>query len=539
MNAMATAREIVAALISGGVRDVVLAPGSRSAPLAYAIAQAEAAGRVRVLVRVDERAAAFSALGVALATGHPVAIVTTSGTAVANLYPALAEADAAAVPLLALTADRPRELWRTGANQTTNQVAMFDNVARACLHLDADATDASAIVAEALAAARGLSSPAPGPVQLNVSFRPPLTPETGDEPAPLPEADWQAPPAPAGADIAEVLADLEAPVVVAGDKADHIAGLAKAITATATPVFAEPSSNLRDLPSALTSYVALLAESPLAAEISDVVIAGHPTLTRPVTELISRRDPAPIVLAAHDRYTDLTGGAARVVRVAAGEPGARGELPQLPESPWLTAWLAADRAVAARPTTPLERAALTVWQDSARQGLDLLVGSSSTIRALDRFAPAREQHAGLRVWANRGLAGIDGTIATGWGLALGSGRPVRIVCGDLTFFHDASALLRGTLEAGVDLQVIVLNDAGGSIFAGLEHGELAATSEAGARRFARYFATEQTGSIGGLAAAYGAGFTRCREEGLAPLLAAGVSGLTVIEVEVSANLQDR
>ena len=143
------------------------------------------------------------------------------------------------------------------------------------------------------------------------------------------------------------------------------------------------------------------------------------------------------------------------------------------------------------------------------------------------------------MWANRGLAGIDGTIATGWGLALGSGRPVRIVCGDLTFFHDASALLRGRLEAGVDLQVIVLNDAGGSIFAGLEHGELAATGEAGARRFARYFATEQTGSIGDLAAAYGAGFTRCREEGLAPLLAAGVSGLTVIEVEVSANLQDR
>ncbi|OKL53952.1 2-succinyl-5-enolpyruvyl-6-hydroxy-3-cyclohexene-1-carboxylic-acid synthase [Bowdeniella nasicola] len=551
-DATTTARRIVARLIAGGVRDVVLAPGSRSAPLAYAIADAEAAGDLRVLIRLDERAVAFSALGLALATDTPVAIVTTSGTAVANLYPALAEADADAVPLIALTADRPAELWGTGANQTTNQLALFANVARHCGHLCADEPDVEAEVDAALSAARGLTSVAPGPVQLNVSFRPPLTPDaarlddTTDAPA-GPKA--VASPQPAdlapradSAPITDLLRALDRPLVVAGDKADQVAGIRAALTALGAPIAAEPSSNLRDLPSAIGRIPELLG-TPLAEQIGAVIIAGHPTLTRPATSLISRTDIPVVVLAPHGKPTDLTGGTARILSVArTAADDSRAEPP--PVSAWLRSWHDAEAALPEPAPTALQAAALAVWRACATAGLDLLIGSSSTIRALDALVLTGQRSPGFRTWANRGLAGIDGTIATGWGLARGLARPVRIVLGDLTYLHDVSALLRGAAEADVDLQVIVLDDRGGSIFDGLEHGTLAATSPAAHDRFTRYFLTPQAADITAIAAGFGAtthslAVTPDDDRALAELLAAPVRGRSVVHVDVSAKSQVR
>lgn len=170
---MDVARRVISTLRAGGVRQVVLAPGSRSAPLAYALAEAE----LEILVRIDERAAGFTALGLALSSGLPTAVLTTSGTAVGNLLPAVMEANHAGVPLLVLSADRPEELRGTGANQTTDQVDLFGPHVRFAADIPAD-TDPQTAVQTGLDAARGLLDGVPrGPVQLNLAFREPLTPQ--------------------------------------------------------------------------------------------------------------------------------------------------------------------------------------------------------------------------------------------------------------------------------------------------------------------------------------------------------------------------
>ncbi|MDO5701335.1 MAG: 2-succinyl-5-enolpyruvyl-6-hydroxy-3-cyclohexene-1-carboxylic-acid synthase [Bowdeniella nasicola] len=538
-EAMRIARSVIADLVAAGLRDVVLCPGSRSAPLAYAVAEAEQRGEVRVLVRLDERAAAFSALGMALASRRPAAIVTTSGTAVANLYPALAEADAACVPVLALTGDRPPELWGTGANQTTHQSGMFTNVVRYGADIGetgelSDVPDLRDATQAAWAHASGVSGPAPGPAHLNICLAPPLTdPLDVHGSAGVGELDGarksdgvhgsagvgefdgaRAAASDENADaIVARLAKLERAVVVAGDKADGVPGIRAALTRLDLPVLAEPSSNLRDLPTALTNPTAALGA--LEDRIGSVVVVGHPTLTRPVTRLVSRTDVEQIVLATNERHLKLAANR-EVVRLAA-EPGQNGGVGAGVSGPtgppaataarlagddekrhaWLDAWRRADQR---HEPNVFDAAALAVWEESV--GAELVVGASSTIRALDRVAPGGAP--GPRVWANRGLAGIDGTIATAWGIARSLRRPVRAVLGDLTFLHDASALLRGRLEEGVDLQIVILDDAGGSIFGMLEHGQIAALGEAEGRRFDRYFRTAQDADYASLAATYGA-----------------------------------
>ena len=176
---MDVARKLVTTLQAAGVRDVVICPGSRSAPLAYALAEAEAAGTLRLHVRIDERVAGFTALGLSLAGGAPVPVVTTSGTAVGELLPAVMEANHVGAQLLVLSADRPTELHGTGANQATNQVDLFGVHVRASVDIEAG-SDPAVPVAKALKAARGSATAAPGPVQINVAFRDPLVPSDED-----------------------------------------------------------------------------------------------------------------------------------------------------------------------------------------------------------------------------------------------------------------------------------------------------------------------------------------------------------------------
>lgn len=513
MSSTELARALVAALAASGVRDVVLSPGSRSAPLAYAVADAETAGWLRAHVRVDERSAGFYALGLAKAAalrGSPraVAVVTTSGTAVANLHPAVLEASHTGVPLLVVSADRPHEWRRTGANQTTWQPGLFATAVRAEHDLPAR-SDPAAVrgqVARLVAAALGTLSRDPGPAHLNVGFADPLTPggkwHPGTIPAPL-VVDPAPPPVPVH------LPAGRRTLIVAGDGAGP--GAHHVATEAGWPLLAEPSSGARR-PGAIVHYLTLLAAG-LAERVQRVVVFGHPTLSRPVSRLLARADVEVVVVSPTARWTDVAGTASRIVAAV------RGSEPTVADLAWLGSWRQADAEAAARHvTTPIQRAALALW---ATQGW-LLLGSSNTVRAFDAVAPGAARS--TQVVANRGLAGIDGLVSTAHGLAAGLGEPVRVVLGDLSHVHDLGGLVSGDAEPDVDLQVVVLDDHGGGIFASLEH------VGAEPALFERFFATPQSVDAVAAARAVGAAGESVDLAGLADALALPVRGRSLLRV---------
>lgn len=531
MSSTAMARELVLQLAAHGVRDVVLAPGSRSAPLAYALADAEGLGFVRAHVRVDERTAGFFALGLARAwalRGEPrvVAVVTTSGTAVANLHPAVLEASHSGLPLLVISADRPHEWHRTGANQTTIQTGIFADAPRAVAELPARANPAAARgqVARLVAAALGTLTHDPGPVHLNVSFAEPLVPDgpwdpgaLGELPAPIRVAAAAPRHSGSEATTARVLAIDSLPsgprtLAVAGDGAGPDA--ARLAGQAGWPLLAEPSSGAR-LDGAIVHYLHHLANG-LADEVERVVLFGHPTLSRPVSALLARRDVEVVVVSPTARWTDVAGVASLVTpTVAVTEPEAS-------DRAWLRRWQDADAdASVTFDPSPIQRAALALWATDDW----LLLGSSNTVRAFDIAVPGAER--GTKVVANRGLAGIDGLVSTAHGLATGLGEPVRVVLGDLSFAHDIGGLLRGEAEPEVDLQVVVLNDHGGGIFGSLEHA--AAEPE----MFRRYFSTPQVLDIAAAAQGAGATASRIGVDGLAAALTAPIKGRSVIDVDIT------
>ena len=545
--AMADARSLVAALLAEGVREVVLCPGSRSAPLAEALADAADAGHLRLRVVLDERSAGFIALGAARAhalNGHSrcAAVVTTSGTAVSNLHPAVSEADAAGIPLLVISADRPHELVGTGASQTTEQTGLFSPALRLGVDLPADlaadlggcAADAAIAgqVRRAVAAATGTLSRDPGPVQINARFRPPLTAQDAAEgavpAAPVPPSPPMVPAARAAVLAGAPEASAGQPagrgsstqgrgIVVAGDTAHPAVGsLARSLAEHLDwPLLAEPTSQARSGPQALSRYAELLgtpAGRVLAEQAEHLLVLGHPSLSRSITALLGRDDLDITVLTERAQWTDVSGRARRVVPIdgpdhepaddavarQAARLAARLGL-ESAHTAWTDSW---RRAVAdlPEPDCPSSADALAraVWEASQAPGAPtLLLGSSMTVRRLDRLA--QPGAAAPKAVANRGLAGIDGTIATGIGLWMASGGPVRAVMGDLAFLHDAMSLNRGVREEEADLQVIVVDDGGGAIFSQLEYARTTPSA-----RFERLFTTAQRADIAALAAALGA-----------------------------------
>lgn len=465
-NATTCARVIIGELISRGVRDVVLAPGARSAPLAYECLEADRIGLLRLHVRIDERTAGFLALGLAKGSGAPVAVLTTSGTATANLHPAVLEAWHAHVPLIVITASRPRSVINTGSNQTTDQDQLFGRQVRGFAALSDEVLDHRTWrfeIARIVTAATGSRTRTPGPVQLNVEFSEPLVPAESAWPPPAPELTITSSDAPAEP---MALSDGAQTVIVAGDcRPDIGAGVADLAAEAAVPLFAEPSSNARCGEAALSTY-RLLLSSTLAEEIERVVVFGRPTLSRPVTQLLSRDDIELVVVSAYADWID-PGRAASLVTDAVRLPDPR-------DRGWLEAWRDADRVVrvrldallAAQPYFTGPGLAAAVW--SALDADDVLfAGSSSPIRDLD-LAPVNP--APPLVYANRGLSGIDGNVSTAAGLALALERPTHALIGDLTALHDATGLVIGREEPRPDLRLVVANDDGGSIFATLEQG---------------------------------------------------------------------
>jgi 2-succinyl-5-enolpyruvyl-6-hydroxy-3-cyclohexene-1-carboxylate synthase len=570
--AVTSARVLVQALAALGVEDAVLAPGSRSAPLAYALADASlppasrppGAPAIRLHVRIDERSAGFLALGLARATGRPVPVVTTSGTAVANLHPAVLEAHHAGVPLLVLSADRPHELRGTGANQTTEQVGIFGSAIRLSVDVPApsglpgEARDVRNVAARAVAAATGSRTGDPGPVHLNLAYREPLVPASQRWPEPsaqgLVAVGARTVSGPATGAIPAVVergasaasAALQPPtrrrgkptVVVAGDGAG--ASARRVAEANAWPLLAEPSSGARGGPNAIAAYRALLGEERLGGAVRRVVVFGRPTLSRPVTRLLAREDVEVVVIAPRGRaWTDASRTADEVLL----EPTTRMRGGRLrgPDA-WLEAWRRADDAAAAaidetldaplggprsragqRVTGPALARAVAA---ASAPGDVLVVGSSNPVRDLDLVA---RWDVPPLVLANRGLAGIDGTVSTAAGVALGlPDRRTRALVGDLTLLHDVGGLLRGPLEARVDLQLVVAHDDGGSIFATLEPG-----APALGEHFERVFGTPHGVDLAALCAAYGVRHTRVSDvEGLLPALAAPGVGTSLVEVRV-------
>ena len=523
-NATACARVIIEELISRGVRDVVLAPGARSAPLAYECFEADRIGLLRLYVRVDERTAGFLGLGLAKGYGAPVAVLTTSGTATANLHPAVLEAWHAHVPLIVITASRPRSVINTGANQSTDQDQLFGRHVRGFAALSDELPDHRTWrfeLARIVTAATGSRTRMPGPVQLNVEFSEPLTPAESAWPPPAPElvitsSDALAEPV--------TLSEGLQTVIVAGDcPPDMGAGIADLAAEAAVPLFAEPSSNARRGEAALSTY-RLLLSSTLAEEIERVVVLGRPTLSRPVTQLLSRDDIELVVVSAYADWID-PGRAASLVTdtVRLPEPRDRG---------WFEAWRAGNKVVrerldallGAQPYFTGPALAAAVW--SALDADDaLFAGSSSPIRDLD-LAPIN--FAAPRVYANRGLSGIDGSVSSAAGIALALDRPTHALLGDLTVLHDATGLVIGREEPRPNLRLVVANDDGGSIFATLEQG---LPAHMGA--FERLFGTPQGLQFQALAAAAGIGYRRVQiADELAETLAEPPVGMELVDAVI-------
>lgn len=512
MNATLLARRTLTHLLEQGLEHVVVCPGSRNAPLSLASFAAAQAGMLQLHTRIDERAGAFLALGIAKASGKPAAVITTSGSAITHLHAAMLEAAHAGVRLVALTADRPAHLRGTDANQTTDQVGVFAPLIPTH-DLDVEA-------------AEGELPPLPptGPVHWNLQFAVPLTP--GD--------DWELPviesvllpPEPEPA--AHELTLGPRTVVIAGDSAGKPAQL---LAETAGwPLLAEPTSGARVGANAIRTY-RLLLDGELAAQIQRVVVYGHPTLSRPVTRLLQRPEvqvvatPAPGVWARRSFPVEVTASHFR----AAG----------VDDPAWLTRWQEADEtlggqvdALVASQTelTPYEVAAV-VGQRLPADGL-LVVGASHPIRDLDLMLDPGRVNPHQVLAANRGLAGIDGTISTALGMMIGRDgggrRPGWCYLGDVTFLHDLTSLILGPEEQRPPLQLIVANDDGGSIFSTLEQG-----APQYAAAFEKVFATPHGAHLASLCHAFGIDhvLVQAREE-LEAALQLSPNRLRLIEVRL-------
>jgi len=541
----AFATVLVDELVRCGLREAVVAPGSRSAPLAMALHTAAGRGRLRVHVRIDERSASFLALGLAKASGRPVVVVCTSGTAAAHFHAAVIEADEAGVPLLVLTADRPPELRGTGANQTIDQLKLYGSAVRWFCEAGVPEDRPGqvgywrSLACKAWSQAAGSGAGWPGPVHLNLPLRDPLVPSPGEWSDPLDGRPggrtWTevADGGPAAASLPSYELDwTERGLVVAGDGTADPGALVRMAEQAGWPVLAEPSSGARHGPAALTAYQYLLESAEFLADWRpDVIVsAGRPGLTRAQLALLraaGQRGPHVVLLQGPGRWADPARTATHVAGrvVLRGAPGGA--------TGWLRAWLAADDTARRAADSVLGSAAAgnggsepALARDVAAAlppGALLWVASSMPVRDLDRHMTPRPD---LRVLASRGVSGIDGLVSSAIGAALahqadGGGTAVALL-GDLALVHDSPGLLLGPAEPRPDLCLIVVNNDGGGIFSSLEQAAFPDS-------FERVFGTPHGADVAALSAAAGLPYQRLDRAADLPGALTG-DGLRLVEV---------
>lgn len=515
MPSVDTASAILASLDALGLTHVLYCPGSRSAPFAYALEAGAFSGDARAVL--DERGAGFMAVGLAR-TGALPAIVVTSGTAVAELAPAVLEASHARLPLLVVSADRPGELRGVGASQATDQSRLFGTHVRAQVDLEPQEASTTLVghLTRCVAAACGAPTGTPGPVQINVAFRDPLTPASpasasasGDEAGAsfVPRPTRVLPASPVSARWEDVVGPAAAGLIIAGEGASPRAR--EWSEASGFPLLAEPASGAW-ADGGVTPFEQSLVASSLGREADTVVVMGRPTLSRPIHALLARPDVRVILVDPHAPWVDVSGNASVVV--ADLEPAR--EPIRAAQAEWASRVRDAARDAGERIDSLLAAGSGRTTLDLARAVAastsgPLVLGASNPVRAFDLAVPTLE---GRVIHSNRGQAGIDGTIATAVGIAVGAGyggeatvpasERVTAVMGDLTACHDASSLaLAAATRAHLD--IIVADDRGGGIFATLEHGR-ATTPEA----YDRWFGVAQEVDYEALTAAYHLAFAR-------------------------------
>ena len=533
----AFALTLVDELVRHGVTDAVLAPGSRSTPVALAFAGDE---RIRLHVRIDERSAAYVALGLARASARPVPVLCTSGTAAAHFHGAVMEADQSRVPLLVLTADRPPELRGVGANQTVDQVGLYGSAARWAVDVGVPEARADSVrywrslVSRAVATAIGGSGGPAGPVHLNLPLREPLTPtddgigfawsvEGRDDGAPWTAAargDGRLP-----AELVDRIAGAERGLIVAGDGLDptDVEGVVQFASGSGWPLIAEPHSNARR-GEALRAVDALLSDERFVAGHRPelVVVLGRAGLTRPLLGWLSGQ---PYVVVDRDgRWADPLRSAEAVYRAA---PAFLAESTAKAGPGWADDWkqaaLSAGQAIDgildAEPVLTEPRVARDVAA-LAPSGAALVVASSMPIRDLDLTMQPRDD---VRVIANRGVSGIDGFVSTAVGVALAHDGPTLALAGDLSVLHDVNGLLA---DPRPDLTIVVINNDGGGIFSLLPQA-----TGGDEPTFERLFGTPHGVDLAQVAAAYDVGHHLVvTAEELAAEVAEPAMGIRLLEV---------
>lgn len=552
-----------------GIRQAVVCPGSRSTPLALALAETPA---IRLWMHVDERSAAYFGLGLAKRTGAPVALLCSSGTAAANFLPAVVEAHLSRVPLVVLTADRPHELRDCGAPQAIDQNRLYGAFAKWFMDVALPEAGDDALryvrtlAVRAVATARTIPA---GPVHLNFPFREPLTPDPG----PLPPAEardpvaWQgrpgglpytrvteAPPAaPAAADIARIAAIIQATprgLVIAGpglaaDQAESLIALARR---AGYPLLADPLSQARSCLSAegavLSSYDAFLRSERFvaAAEPRFILRFGAMPTSKPLLLYLKRYAHCPqIVAGLPDTWDEPTQLASELIH---GDPAAccralGAALSGLPETDhpgihtgWLNAWSQADQVTRESLTAAMRRFPAffegRIFAELAEllpNGAHLVVGNSMPVRDCDTFFWPNGKR--IHVYGNRGANGIDGVVSTALGIAAASDgdAPTVLVIGDLSFYHDLNGLLATRLH-GLNLTVVLVNNDGGGIFSFLPQADHP-------DHFERLFGTPTGLDFSHAVRMYGGDFTRIADwDAFRAVLREGMSGggLRVVEV---------
>ncbi|MFN2490476.1 MAG: 2-succinyl-5-enolpyruvyl-6-hydroxy-3-cyclohexene-1-carboxylic-acid synthase [Actinomycetota bacterium] len=549
--AQAFARCFVDELARAGLQHAFVSPGSRSAPLALALADER---QMRVHVVLDERSAGFAALGAAKAARRPVAVLCTSGTAAANLHPAVVEAHQSRAPLLVLTADRPPELRDTGAPQTIDQTRLFGDAVRWFVDVGVPEPRNDSVAYWRSVAARACalaSASPPGPVHVNVPLREPLFPAADDVPwlfdlsgraGGAPWASWTQGPRRASQDdvdgLTAAIERAERGALVAGACDVEARPLLELARAAGWPILAEPTSGLRTGNLAVSTYDALLRQEAFARDHRpDLVVRLGATGISRALESWLPPDVPQVSVDRDGKWLDQRRSVRWMIAADPEDLGARVAARLAPRSSaWLESWLhhehvarvAIDEVLDSEPTTSEPRTARDVAA-ALPNGSTMVAAASMPIRDIDWFMGPRN---GLRVLANRGANGIDGFVSTASGVALTQvGGPVVAVTGDLSLLHDQSGLLLGH-DGRLDATFVVINNGGGGVFSFLPQARLP-------EHFETLFATPQGVDLAALARLHGLSHTPIGTAAeLRPALADALDGRGVHLLEVRTDRAD-